>query len=65
LNKKRLVLVSFLVLVTLSAVATATLVFNVSVSSGIVDVCVSGAGDLDGIAYEAIAMGKPKPGGWT
>jgi hypothetical protein len=65
LNKRRLVLASFLVLATLSAVATATLVFSVSVSSGAMDVCVSSAGELDGFAYEAIAMGKPKPGGWT
>lgn len=64
MNKKRLVLASFLVLAALSAAATATQVFNVSVSSGVADVCVSSAGDLDGTAYEAIAMGKPKPGGW-
>jgi len=64
LSRKRLVLTLFLVLVTLSAVATSALLCTVSFGSGVSAASVGGF-SISGTAYGNIVMGDPKDGDWS
>lgn len=65
MRRSRFIVTLFLILATLSIVATATLVYGASLASGAAGVSfINGHLGLDEVAYEAITMGKPKPGTW-
>ena len=65
MKRSRLIMTLFLILATLSIVTAATLVYGASLDSGAAGVSfINGHLDLDEVAYEAITMGKPKPGTW-
>jgi len=65
LKRSRFIVTLFVILAILSIATTATLVYGASLDSGAAGVSfVNGHLDLDEVAYEAITMGKPKPGGW-
>lgn len=65
MKRSRFIMTLFLILATLSIVTTATLVYGASLNSGAVGVSfTNGHLVLDEVAYEAITMGKPKPGTW-
>ena len=64
MSRKRLVLTLFLVLVTLSVVATSALLCTVSFGSGVSAATVGGF-SISGPAYGNIVMGDPKNGDWS